>query len=305
MNFMNLYKYFFLKFFLFFYILKLDSFTIVYNLKISQTTRHQSTTNDTEKKFIFSSTFDATFRKRYNCAHETYLTDLTTLIYSPDNFYLRADFAFGSSKFEKDKEFFSKVQTDDFLLYGGISKNFSDNLKVTFSGIVGIPTHSDSFLTNPTQLGTGHFGIGFQTDGSFSYDVEKSSIFAAARYVYFLPRTIDNHTIDPGNAVDFFISHQTKWGNNSIEYGYDLSLGFGASINPPINPEVRDVPNKNSLLRNSFFISYYRSFFIGNNPSGILLGLSYGFDSISRKAVRELLGIKRSVSFWISWGISF
>ena len=81
------------------------------------------------------------------------------------------------------------------------------------------------------------------------------------------------YDVNPGTLVDIFVSHQTMWNSyNRFECGYDATFARGGSIKPSIS-------NGLQFTRHSFFGVYFRTVPLHNRLTGILVGLSAGFDS--------------------------
>jgi hypothetical protein len=286
---------------IFFCFLNIHSASVVYSLKISETTRH-AVSNEEDYPLSFNLSSVNSYREEFSGVREKILSCLASLIYSPVDYYIRADFGFASLNRDRKKLNFSKMEIDDFLLTAGKSKNFNDKIKLSFSGLFGIPTHKDYSIIQPLQFGIGHFGLGLQLDGSCVYSSDKKhSIFGAARFIYFLPRIIDGFKnskfdYDPGNLVDLFISHQSVWKKSRVEFGYDATFAF----NPSILPCNKVLLEESVLQRNSFFLTYSHDFFIQKYLAGLLFGFSYGFDTLPC-----IFGFKKILSFWVSGSISF
>jgi hypothetical protein len=289
----------------FLYNFNINSVSLVYNLKISQTTQsHKIFSSQNEPSIAFLTLVDQ-FKLRKDGTKEKIFGGLGTLIYSGNDYYLRADFAGGKTKQKIGELCFSKTQSDDVLFSGGISKKFGEKTKFTFSGLFGVPTHKDFVLDPGVQFGTGHFGIGMQTDGSYYYsNNRKNLVLGAARFIYFLPRTLEfnlnnndlKFDFDLGNLVDLYISHQSFWKKNRFEFGYDVSFAFGASIQPSISNLLEAA----KFIRSNFFVTLAHGFLIKEHLAGIILGFSYSFDHVPK-----VFGYKKILTFWLSGGVNF
>ncbi|MGC2310848.1 MAG: hypothetical protein WA432_04465 [Candidatus Babeliaceae bacterium] len=283
-----------------------SSVSIVYNLRISETTKRQRLEQQFGYPFIAVVTLFDQWRNIKDGTHDNIGGGLGTFLYSTKSFYIRADFAAAHAR-ESNKALdlrFSRTQTDDLLFSGGYSRVLNKRTKMTLSGILGIPTHKD-LSPEGIQFGTGHVGLGVQLDGSFVYSAnQKQILMAATRYIHFFPRTIvfdinnQNERFDfhVGNLIDLFIANLSNWGRHRLEIGYNPSFLFGAKIYPAFD----EVVQQTNFIRSSFYSSYKYGFLIYRLPSAVTLGISYGFDHIPKK-----FGNKYIVTLWASWGLNF
>lgn len=240
----------------------------------------------------------------------TLITDsgiIGSYIYAKPAFYFKLDSAFGHISYKKDTLHVARRQADDILLTSGTGHKIGNKGQIAYSALLGIPTHRDHVLELAT-FGVGHTGLGGQIDGSLNF--ENQTLFAALRLVHFLPRTaqVNNpclkpfysyctYNIKPGNLGDIFISHQTRWGHlNRFEVGYDATFIFNESITPALT----DADSLSTIIRHSFFGVYFKSILINKRKTGIVVGLSGGFDSKPKN-----IGTRYHLTAWGSWGILF
>jgi hypothetical protein len=278
--------------------------SIVYNLRIAETTKRQALEERHRNPFIMAATFFNQWRERYSGPHELITGGLATFIYSYCSLFARADFAVAHVSEKGQDLCFSRTQPDDILFSLGFSHKFRERTKITLSGLLGIPTHKDLSFDG-IQFGTGHVGAGLQLDGSFAYSKNgHHSLMGAARFVRFFPRPVcfavgeltQLFDLDIGTIADLLIVHHSNWGRHRVEVGYDAAWGFGAAI----QPALVEVIEKASFMRNSFYGSYRYGFLICSIPSAVTFGLSYGFDQRPKQ-----FGLKQIITLWGSWGISF
>jgi len=278
--------------------------TAVYNLRMAETTKRDPAHDIFKRPSIATVTLFDQWRKKGDETHEVIGGPLLSYNYLKYPFYFRVDFAFANASQEKDSIHFSRTQTDDLLFSAGYDYALSELMRFTFSGLLGIPTHKDDFLTG-VQFGYAHVGLGAQIDGSFGFDFNPNqSIRTAARYIRFFPRTAtqcvdgvdEKYTYNPGNLADMFVSLHNKFGLNRLEFGYNPSFLFGSTI----CPEIADFATKNGFIRNSFYGNYKRLFYVGDYLNALQASISYGFD------IRpKFIGRKRIINIWGSWIINF
>lgn len=282
----------------------MHSATLVYNLRIAETTKRQALDNEYRRPSTAAFTLVNQSSKRYDTTCLGYTGGLATLYYATESLHIQADFAAANVRQEKDSVKFSRTQIDDILLTAGYSCSLDDHTRITFSGMLGIPTHKDLSFEG-IQFGTGHVGIGVQMDGSFFYAAHyQHFILAAARYLHFFSREVvitinkqdKKFRFTIGNAVDLFIAHNSNWGRHRLELGYNPTFVFEAAIQPNLDTVV----DQTNYIRSSFFGSYRYLFFLGKSPCGIGVGLSYGFDHIPKD-----FGSKRIIAVWLGLSINF
>ncbi len=280
--------------------------SFVYNLRIAEITKRQITA-ELQKKIkgplLQSLVLINQMRKKNTGIHQNIFGALESLIFFSKNAYLRADWAFGRVSEKLDDFHFSRTQTDDILVSGGFSHAVSDRTKLTFSSLLGIPTHNETGFEG-IQFGTGHVGFGLQIDNAFIYSKNKNhSLRSAVRYIRFFERTIiiallqgRKFKFNLGNLTDLYIAHHSKFGRHSFELGYNPSFLFG----PSIRPIIQHVVDETTFIRSNMYVSYQQFFFLQDHPSGFATAISYGLDHTSK-----LFGLKRIITFWAAWGINF
>jgi len=285
----------------------LGIFSVVYNLRIAETTRHQEFERKLMRPSIAAATTFAQFRKRHSGQKERYIGELGSLIYLPSSCYVKADFAFANAHLNDDGVTSSRTQTDDILFTAGYSPTISQRVKLTFSGLLGVPTHRDQSLQN-VQVGVAHIALGTQIDSAFNYSKNhKQTFMAAVRFIHFFPRTVSvilgqqcsDFNFSIGNLTDLFFAHHSifgKHGMHRIEVGYNPAFLTNANIRPMLD----EVIQQTDFIRNSFYGTYKYNFLIHKLHSALTVALSYGFDSKPK-----LFGNKQIITAWATWGINF
>ncbi|HEV2917272.1 MAG TPA: hypothetical protein VGW78_06040 [Candidatus Babeliales bacterium] len=275
--------------------------TIVYNLRIAETTRHQAHAFKKGQASIITATGFNQFRKRENDSRQFAGGLLGTYIYSLESFYVRVATAVGHVSSDGPRDCFAATQMDDVLFSAGYGFSFDDTLRMTISAHVGIPTHSDTSLAD-MQFGTGHASLGGQIDGLWHY-TKNSALLAAVRFIHFFPRTVPVDDLPHcfrftlGNVIDLFFSYQTQWAKrHQIEIGYNPTCICNATI----HPTICSITNQINILTQSFFGTYRYGFLLNTMPSAIIIGISYGFDHRPAQLSDQYI-----VTPWISWGILF
>lgn len=280
----------------------------VYNLRVSETTKHgalrQRTGRPERHGMLASGTMLGTWRQsragiKVNCG-----SGLLSITYSPETFYVGVDTAVGKVTACTDGVCVCRTQFDDILFSAGYSPGKLEKVRVTLSGLFGIPTHRDVGLTI-AQIGYAHYGLGVQLDGLILLsDRHGLDLRCAGRVVHFFPRatsvTVLEKEIDViynlGNIADIFIDFHVNKKHHAMDVGYDASFLFRASLSVP---NIIDTASLNGI-RNSFFTAYsYR--FVGTRADhGVGAGLSYSFDSRPKD-----IGYEWIVTAWLSYGIRF
>lgn len=286
--------------------IELYSASIVYNLRIAETTRRQALQGRSAHPFIAAVTLFDQLRAEKNGAKYDDEGGLGTLLYSPKNSYLRVDFAVARVH-EKFKTYhFSKVEPDDVLFSFGYSHSMSKRFRMTASGLFGIPTGKDTSIQKGIMFGTGHFGIGAQIDSLYAYSKNlNSSIMSAVRIIHFFKRKISvevNNQINffdynIGNLADILIAHNSSFGNHhKLELGYNLTILFNANI----KPHLKNAIEATNFMQSSFYASYNYNFLISRLKSALILGLSYGLGHLANQ-----FRTTYALTFWATFGISF
>lgn len=281
----------------------LAAVSVVYNLRIAETTKRQTQSQKFKNYTLAAVIAIDQIRKRRDEHSQNISAGLGTIIHVFWPFYVRADFAAGHVRDTLCNLKFSRTQTDDVILYAGGSIALSDRATVSFSGLVGIPTHNDSGFQG-LEFGTGHLGAGGQIDGSYWYTREhKHALLGAVRYVRFFPENVHINalTIDRrfdfnlGNLFDVLIGHNSRLGRHGIEVGYDATIAFGSRLEPML-----PIAGSIDFTRHSFYANYRYFLLIKKHPSAFAGGISWGFDSKPKD-----IGFKSIVTLWGSWGIAF
>lgn len=280
--------------------------TIVYNLRIAETTTSRRFEEFGDLPWVASTTLVGQFRQSHADTNQALAGTLATLSYAKKNWFIRLDFAAAhvrlhSSLFPTLDQ--SRTQTDDLLFSGGYGFSWGERSRFSLSGLLGIPTHKPLDLPL-VQFGSGHVGLGIQLDNNFKY-CNISSLRSAARYIHFFQKQCTSLEIfNPatfefsyGNAVDLYVAHRTLWKQKHMfDFGYNPTFFFGAHL----EPEVEEIKDELNFIRSNFFAAYRRYFLIKGHPSGVTFGLSSGFDHVPKRT-----GLKNIVTFWGSWGIAF
>jgi len=279
--------------------------SMVYNLRIAETTKRQATEEWYNKPSTPVLTLFEQWRKKAPDTNEFIGGGLASFIGLFNPFYFKIDFAIAHASEKSPTKHFARNQTDDLLISGGYDYALSEFTRFTFSGLFGIPTHKDTALEG-IEFGYGHVGFGLQTDGSFTFAQHKNhSIRSAVRYVRFVPRGTElcvdkqlkkfSHKV--GNLMDLFVACHNKIGNSRIEFGYNPSFLFGADICPFFSETFVE---QNNYIRNSFYGNYKYRFLINNIANAFQASASYGFD------IRpKIIGRPRIINIWASWIVNF
>jgi len=280
------------------------SLSIVYNLRLSETSKRLDTESILPKPSLATCTLISSFRKQYNGVTFNDTGGLLTLMYSPESFFLRVDAAVAHLTSDDHGIHSARTQGDDLLFSAGYSPKTSEKMRFTYSGLVGLPLHKDRSLEQ-IQLGYGHYGLGGQMDGSFVLaGNEHYKMHCAVRGIHFFPRSVvgelNNHErcfdYNFGNVVDLLIAFQRKKKPHGIEIGYNPEFSFSAFIHPNLD----DVVTQTNYILNSFYSAYDYSFKIRNTVNIVAAAFSFGFD-----ASPKIYGYKRAISVWGSWSVNF
>lgn len=180
----------------------------------------------------------------------------------------------------------SELVADDILFGAGYRHMIHNALPINFSGLFGIP------LGRRGPLGVGHFGLGAQIDGSYE-GAQGFIIKFAARHIIFIPswRYIFNVT-------DLLIAlNKVFYDKHILEIGY----------NPTFEPQeeldwfYEGPSRKRGVMSSSFYTSYKYNFLNKkNNYHSLGAALSYGLDHSSSRSAN-----KRTIVFWLNWGINY
>ncbi len=276
-----------------------SSISIVYNIKIAETTKRQAFDKNGEHPSTLALTPFNQFRNKYSGARHNYGGNMVSYIYSPETYYARVDWAF--AQVNADHGTFVKTQTDDLLFSAGYSFAPNERSKCTISGFFGVPTHNDHSIIEP-QFGFAQVGLGGQFDGSFIFSehTKDYSLRVAARAIHFFKRNVQidskSYHFSLGTLVDLYVALHIKFGNSHCDIGYNPTLLCGGSI----TPDLVDAVKQSEFKRNSFFGVYKYKFNIKMHPSALAIAASYGFDFEPRE-----FGNKRIITVWGLWSFSF
>lgn len=250
---------------------------VVYNLRIAETTKRIA--DDISKQRITIGVSFSQFRNKYDGSQRLGTGGLASFIYLPGSFYFRCDGAFAYVQENKNDMHDARVQTDDLLFSGGYGYKIDEQKKLTFSGLLGIPTHKDTSLER-VQFGYAQVGVGVQVDGIFFYvDNHALSIRTAVRCIHFFARKVpvfleerqQQFTFSDGTLIDFFIAHNARFGHhNRIEFGCNPSFLQGSSI----HPFLADITKKTNYIRSSFYANYKRLFFVRDVSNAVAASIS-------------------------------
>lgn len=278
--------------------------SVVYNLKISETTKRHGKEKKTKHPWMVVATPFCQLRKKKDCiTHQLFGGAMGTFGYARKKWYIKADFA-GAHVRQRGLTCISRNQTDDILFTGGYSIDITPRAELTFSGLIGFPTHKDNSI-NGTQFGYAHIGLGAQIDGDFVYRPSgKHSLRPAVRFIHFFPRNscyiTDTHrqlvSVHEGNLSDIYIVHHSTFGKHSAEFGYDFISFFSSKV----CPKVTDYAYKEDYFRSSFFATYKYHCAIHDFPTVFTAALSYSFDMQSKPVANKYI-----VNVWGSWSMSF
>jgi len=279
------------------------SISLVYNLRIAESTKRQEFEKGVHP-YTISFTAINNNRKKRDDTRQNLVGLLESFSYVNSRVYVRTDFAFGQIREAHECSRLKEIETDDLLFKAGYSYYVTQKMKLSASGLFGIPIHKD-FALQHHQLGYGHFGLGFQLDGSFNYLLPKTSaIRAAFRLIQFLPRhalykdddITKRYTINLGTLIDVFIAHHTVFEHHSFELGYD-QIFF---CNGKIHPYKEGLLEKFNYIRPEFFSTYKYTIATRRTHHILSATISAGFDIWP-----WLHGNKRIIEAWFSYGINF
>lgn len=283
---------------------QLYGITIVYNLRIAETTKTQIRALAQKRHSIAAFTAFAQCRKLLKNVHQSAIGGLGTYIYMKESFYARANAAVARvhTKQDNNPTTFARTQFDDILFTVGYALPIENCFSVAISLHLGVPTHKDTSLQF-LQFGTGHVAFGGQLDAMYAFD-DKQACIAAARFLHFFPRTVDisidplnrQFNFTPGNVADLLFAYEYRWKTQQIEIGYNPTFIFDAHIQPFL-PNV--LPQINTISHN-FFGSYRYGFLIKKYPNAIIFGTSIGVVPLP-----ERFGNTHITTVWFSWGINF
>lgn len=285
--------------------------TEVYNLRISTLTSERidldATVGANENlPSIFTTKLVTRIRKTRIGNEQLLGATMNSLIYTYKKFYARVDTGWGYVR-ERDADptvaTTRHTQPDDILFSIGYRHLVKPHVHLTYSTLVGVPTHKDHSFEF-FQFGTGHYAVGGQIDSIVKQ--EPSAWITALRCVHFFKAKAPFPTATTcipldfslGNLVDIIIAYYRKIHNkHSLEIGYNPTFAFSLHSCPPLS--FNDLPTYG--IRNAWYSIYRYSFVRGKYPMGIGLNVSYGFDI----APKLDSSIRRNMSFWISYNVKF
>lgn len=282
--------------------LSVNSTSIVYNFRIAQITKPRFFEKENNKDYTLLALVFDQYRKKQTSIYQRFLGEFSSFIYDFKSYYIRTDFAFSNIREHKlGISNFSDTETDDILISAGRNFLLNPQTVITYSGLVGLPTHK-IFRLQHTDFGYSQFATGAQMDGSYAFSLEyKNFILAGIRYIHFFPRSASDaqgkkYTFTIGNMADIFISQKNNLLQHGFEYGYTAKFRFSAHI----TPFLADIVEKTNYIRSNFFAVYRYKFLIREVANKIFFNIAYGFDHIPKR-----FGNKYIVTLWASWNINF
>jgi len=282
--------------------INIQGITLVYNLRIGETTRAVNPSFGTMKPSVIALTPFAQFRHFKNDFKQSAGGMLGTYIFMHKDFFARINAAGGRVHAELDNTLdYGATEADDLLFTGGYSWRLGDYTRVGIAGHLGFPLHTDHILQS-VELGTGHIGLGVQCDASHAFS-DTQMILLAGRFIHFFPRNItvtlndvmQNVNFHLGNVLDVLFSYQQSWREHMIYFGYNPTFTLGTDPPPGTIPYV-----KFTTITNSFFFTYRYGFMIKDLLSAIILGFSYGLTKVPAPFYSGHI-----INSWFTWGIDF
>ena len=182
-------KYALQKALLFFCILQhisLPAPSMVYNFRIAQITKQPLYDNKTDKNTTLIALPFEQFRQKYDGITQNFGGILGSYIYDFKPYYFRADCGLSHIHETTDhKTTFSGTEANDILFTVGRTFTINDRAPITFSGLLGFPTHQIYKLQH-VDFGYGQVGTGVQCDGLYAFN-NASALLYGARYLIFCP----------------------------------------------------------------------------------------------------------------------
>jgi hypothetical protein len=280
--------------------LNLFAISMVYNFRIAQITRPQLAAREQGENNTVIALFFDQYRKKYTGTRQNFGGGLGSYIYDFADNYFRIDGAVAHIKENEDcLTTFSGTETDDLLFTGGHNFAINQKASLSFSGLLGIPTHK-LYRLQHVDFGYSQVGMGLQIDGVYSFE-RKGTLIYGTRYIYFVPRTAydadcQRYTFTLGNLYDLLLAYKNNWGKNGLEFGYTSKFRFGCHVCPNLD----NITKKTNYIRSNFYLVYKYKFSIRETRDRLLFYISYGFDHQSK-----IYGNKNIVTVWSSWSISF
>lgn len=269
--------------------------TIVYNLRIAETTLKIPLKEGTTHNYLGAATTVAQVRNQLDTTKLIFFSELGTFVYYAQSYFIRLDAAFANARIRTNGVTLSqKTETDDLLFTGGYGHTFNDQMSGTFSALAGFPTHGVRRI-DTAYFGYAHYSLGAQVD--FAYLFNKylnSKIIIVGRGVHFFKRDASRIPLlvrlDGGNIFDIFCSYGFGPAWTKFDIGYDGTL-FSNFIQTNIQVPL--------YIRNSFYATCTHSFKIKEHSSACMLGISYSFDN------KPEIGFKNIITAWASLWMRF
>lgn len=275
--------------------------SLVYNFRIAQLTKQPifPQPHAITHSFVLLP-FDLMYKKNAGPL-QNYGGCLASYIFDTEHFYARIDCA-GAHIHATDKKVttYSGNASDDILLTSGYSIKINKKKDIlTFSILLGIPTHAIKILKHP-DFGHGQAGIGAQVDSSYTI-TRITSLIAGVRYIHFIPRNAyDNakqkYTFSIGNMADILCAFKNNWEHHGFELGYTARFDFGAQCTPLFDTILK----KTNFIRSSFYAVYKYKFIVHDIAHRFLLNFGYGFDHNP-----NYYNNKYILTLWGSWQVNF
>lgn len=269
--------------------------TIVYNLRIAETTLRIPLKEGTKHNYFGVATTFAQVRNRLDTIKFIFVGEMGTFTYYAQNYFIRLDAAFANSRIKNNGVTLSqRTETDDLLFTGGYSHIFNDKVNGTFSALVGLPTHGIRRI-DIAYFGYAHYSIGAQIDLAYNFKNSlDSKIFLITRGVHFFKRD-ESHIplltrLNGGNIFDIFCNYEFRKTSNIFDMGYDATL-FSDFIEANIK-----VP---FYVRNSFYAACTHIFTIKEHTAACMLGICYSYDN------KPEIAFKNIITAWASLWMRF
>jgi hypothetical protein len=275
--------------------------SLVYKFFVSEITRRHTANAKNARYSQFSLFCFDMYASKYDSTEENAVGLLATYLYQHNQVYAQIDGAFGHITSRYQCQEFNRTQTDDLLLSLGFSKAFSQKTAVTFSGILGFPTHKD---TSPEglQFGIAHSSIGFKIDAASTFSSKKDQkLLLAGRYLRFLPSNISlksdavsyKYELDIGSLFDLLVGYNFNFKLDGFELGYNPSFLVGGKLCPEsTNNEYI------GYMRSTLYGAYYHILNSEKHRQILTLVCTYGTEHKPKI-------YKRFITAWATWSIFF
>jgi len=244
-------------------------------------------------------------------AKSNFIGLLQTSAYATDSYFAKIDIAFGEAtaalpldECQSTYDHTRSFATDDILLKAGYSYSPNPQIKLSFAGQLGIPTHKPVVLQY-YAIGYGQLGVGFQFDSRFFYSKAKKNAFNFAfRFIQFIPRQalsiIDcfpkSFKLNRGTLIDILLTQYSILGSHRLEVGYNHIILCNGGVRPHL-PNALEIINFNRAV---FFGVYAYVLTVRSISHIFLAGMSVGLDLWPWKT-----GNKRFIEPWLSYIINF